>query len=129
MQNNNEPFEKSRARVLIAEDNADLRLIFSYSLKRHYNIQTVANGRDVLPHIDSFNPDVLILDINMPGMSGLDVLTLLNENSEYQALRVIVTTGNSVAASHPLMRRADLVLIKPVETFELVTLVQRVLTN
>jgi CheY-like chemotaxis protein len=117
-----------RKRVLIAEDNEDITMIFSYALNQKYDVQTAANGQEALDIIERDAPDLLVLDINMPRVSGVDVLNALHEHQSRRQMKVIVATGNSIAASHPIMEYADMTLIKPVSPFQLAKLVERLLS-
>jgi DNA-binding response OmpR family regulator len=115
-----------KKRVLIAEDNPDLRAIFARVFDRQYFAVTLAvDGLEAMDHLNEEMPDVLILDVNMPRLSGLQVLSRIRQRQEMKGLKVIVVTGNSLAMQHPDAAFADLFLVKPVNIMELVTLAQR----
>jgi DNA-binding response OmpR family regulator len=62
--------------VLIAEDDSDLRTIFArIFLISAFEVRLAVDGRETLAQLAEAVPDILILDINMPHISGLDVLT------------------------------------------------------
>jgi len=115
-------------KVLIAEDNPDLRNIFSrIFLHHHFQVEVAQNGMEALDLLADSRPDVLILDINMPHMSGLEVLSYIRQTPFLRALKVIIVTGNSVAIDHPDAQKADLLLIKPISVNELITMVERLI--
>ncbi len=112
--------------VLIAEDNEDLQIIFSTMFKkRGYNVHVVVNGQEALDYLNTQAPDILILDVNMPYVSGLDVLSWVRQHPPLKDVKVIVVTGNNLAEQSPAASLADLMLIKPVSTFDLITLADR----
>lgn len=116
-----------RKRVLIAEDNEDISIIFSYALNQNFEVLTAANGQEALDIIEQNAPDLLVLDINMPRVSGLDVIQTLQNLHPEHPMKIVVATGNSIAASHPLMEFADMTLIKPISPSQLAKLVERLL--
>ncbi len=113
-------------RVLIAEDNNDLREIFSRAFSpRIFDTHTAHDGEIALQRLNSEYYDVLVLDVNMPKVSGLDVLRHVRQNSTLDHLKVIMVTGNSEMVYETDVMQADLFLQKPVSIHELVTFTQR----
>ncbi|MBI1258621.1 MAG: response regulator [Chloroflexi bacterium] len=107
-------------RVLIAEDDLDLRDIFSRTfLKRSFNVQVARDGQEALEYLHLASPDVLVLDINMPRVSGLDILTYIHQRPELQGVKIIIVTGNTKAVYEPQIEYADLLLTKPVSLHDL----------
>ena len=117
----------SRKRVLIAEDNEDISIIFSYALNQKFEVETATNGREALDKIERDSPDLLVLDINMPFVSGIDVLNSLREHQSKHSMKIIVATGNTIAATDPIMDYADMTLVKPVSPYQLARLAERLL--
>ena len=113
-------------RVLIAEDNPDLRAIFARVFSRqHFTVTLAMDGVEAMKCLDEEVPDVLVLDVNMPRMSGLQVLARIRQQQKLKGLKVIVVTGNALAVQHPEAAYADLFLVKPVSILDLVTLAER----
>jgi DNA-binding NtrC family response regulator len=82
--------------ILIVEDEANIRKFVAVNLAaRGYNVLEADNARDGLDRLRSQQPDLLILDVKMPGMSGLDLLDIMTE--EQEDIPVIVMTASEGA--------------------------------
>jgi chemosensory pili system protein ChpA (sensor histidine kinase/response regulator) len=116
-------------RVLIAEDNPDLSRIFMLAFARfHYEVLIARDGQEALDIMDQVKPDLLILDINMPRVNGLEVLKRVRARADLKQIKIIVVTGNVIAGHSPEVEAADLLLIKPVSLPDLLRLAERLLT-
>ncbi len=83
-------------RVLIADDEPDILEIIGYNLsKEGYEIQTASNGKEAIEKAASFNPHLVILDIMMPGMNGVEVCRLLRTMPQYNDTLIIFLTALS----------------------------------
>lgn len=123
----NNTFSRS---VLVVDDNPDLRTVFSRAFNRQdFAVRMAADGCEAIASLDESPPDVMILDLNMPNLDGMGVLKHLRARPGGEDVKVIVVTGNPIAASTPEAQMADLVLIKPVDLRELVTLARRLMPN
>jgi CheY-like chemotaxis protein len=118
--------ETGLKRVLIAEDNEDLRTIFARTFdRRHFAVDVAEDGAVAMQKLKAELPDVLILDANMPNMSGFEVLRRVRDSEQMRAIKIVLVTGNCMAIHSPEAELADLVLIKPVSIGDLITLAQR----
>lgn len=117
-----EPF-----RVVVVEDDADVALYSKTVLERHGEcvVVTVADARLAMDVIRDFEPDVLITDIELPGMSGLELITQVREVRP--TLPVIVMTAHASVdyAVTALRNNADEFLTKPVTSAALIAHVAR----
>jgi CheY-like chemotaxis protein len=101
-------------KVLIVDDNPDLRTIFARSFDhRHFAVTIAADGIEAIERLEEEQPDILILDINMPRLSGFDVLRHLRENKRALEMKIVVVTGNTMTITAPQADLADLLLVKP----------------
>ena len=112
--------------VLVAEDNPDLRLIFSKVFQRApFKVHAVEDGKMVIEYLQKIIPDVLIMDLNMPRLSGQEVLRHVRRNPKTKNIKVIIVTGNQIAADDDEVTLADLCLLKPVDVPELLDFAKR----
>ncbi len=81
--------------ILIVDDEKDIVELLQYNLqKENYNVITAFNGYDVLP-CASKKPDVILLDVMLPGMDGFEALKQLQRNKETSQIPVIFLTARS----------------------------------
>jgi len=85
-----------QSKVLLIEDHQFLSELYAKNLKRRdYNVEIAKDGEDGLEKVKSFKPDVILLDIIMPDMNGIEVLKELKSSSKYKKIPVIVLTAVS----------------------------------
>ena len=87
-------------RVLVAEDDPDLRLLYQTILRTWPMgpvLEVVDNGIDALMAIERFRPDLLFIDLDIPGVDGFQMLKILNSKAEYAGMTAVVVTGLSRA--------------------------------
>src|SRR5690606_2070972 len=80
-------------KVLIVEDNNDLREYMKMSLRHYYKIFESENGADAWKHIPAINPDLIISDINMPEMDGISLCGKVKNTFEYSHIPIILLTA------------------------------------
>ncbi|MCP4575269.1 MAG: PAS domain S-box protein [Deltaproteobacteria bacterium] len=87
--------EKGRVRVLVVDDDDMFREMIVEILKMDsaFSIEESPNGMDACIKLGAFRPDLLILDIRMPDMSGVEVCRRIKEDPEFGNMKVIVITG------------------------------------
>jgi PAS domain S-box-containing protein len=108
----------ARGRVLVVDDNVDACESIAMILDAFgYEVQCLYDGASVLPHATRWQPDAIVLDIGLPGISGLQVATLLREQPGFQSTPLIALTGYGQAEDRQRSERAgfDLHLTKPVD--------------
>ena len=100
--------------VLLVEDDQPTREVFRLALKRSGNtVVAVEDGVAALRYIESARPDVIVLDMGLPRLSGRDVLRELRANPMTLNIPIIIVTGNDISDSPE--RAGLLVLQKPVD--------------
>jgi CheY-like chemotaxis protein len=106
--------------VLLVEDDSWLRYVMAELLADDgYEVREAATGTQALALVDEETPDVVVLDLNLPELSGLDVLHELRTGKQLLNLPVIVMTGALDGETRQRLsrpsERADDVLEKPVD--------------
>jgi two-component system chemotaxis sensor kinase CheA len=83
-----------RLKVLLAEDDEDLRSLYGYMLLASgYEVHAVRNGLEALAAMQVNRPDVIVTDIAMPVLSGLDLIMAVRSNDEFADLPVVAITS------------------------------------
>lgn len=87
--------DKSK-RILLVEDDDSLAAVYTTRLEAEgFAIQRVPNGEDALAAAMNFHPDLILLDVMMPKVSGFDVLDILRNSPETANMKVIMLTALS----------------------------------
>lgn len=96
MDTNTAPAGEHPKRILLVEDDDALASVYQVRLQAEgFQVQRVANGEDALAVAISFRPDLVLLDVMMPKVSGFDVLDILRNTPETANLKIIMLTALS----------------------------------
>ena len=83
-----------RQRILIVDDEPHIRRLLATRLQTEgYDVEEACDGEDGLLMLPDFDPDLVILDLMMPGANGLEVLSRIRADPERSAVPVIILTG------------------------------------
>ena len=83
-------------KVFIVEDEPDLRDTLKYNLENEgFGVEAFSNGEDFLSSLDKNKPNLVILDLMLPGVSGLDVCRKLRSNDNYDGIGIVMLTAKS----------------------------------
>ena len=118
------------ARILVVEDERDIAALVAYHLtKEGYRVRTAEGGNEALEAVASERPDLVILDLMLPGFSGYEVLAEIRRRSELSDVPVIVLTARREEPDRVkgLELGADDYLTKPFSPRELVLRVGAIL--
>lgn len=86
----------TQPRILVADDDRDIRDLVIFKLEQAgFAVDAVDNGATALAAIERDPPDLAVLDVMMPGLSGIDVLRKIRESERLHDLRVILLTARS----------------------------------
>jgi DNA-binding response OmpR family regulator len=118
-------FAKTRKKVLVVDDERAILKVFSIKLRiSGYDVITASNGREALELFKKESPDIMLLDVIMPGLDGFEVLQSLRSFSK---VPVIVFSAMPENAQKALNLGADEFLAKPFNVDEIVKKITRLL--
>lgn len=117
------------ADILIVEDHPTMREAMRMVLEHEgYRIREAADGASALAIIKDAPPDLVFLDLNIPGVSGAEVLTQIKGDPETADVRVIIVTATGEESREQVLRLgADEYFTKPFSPLALLSTVERVL--
>jgi CheY-like chemotaxis protein len=122
----------NRPTVLVCDDEPALRMLVRETLIRaDYTVVEARDGDEALEHVRTEHPDLIVLDMMMPGRSGSDVLAELRRDPATAATPVIMLTARAQASDRAAMNAAGAnhFLTKPFSPLGLTALVEDVLAH
>ena len=117
-------------KILIADDEPNIVVSLEFLMKQKgYVGKTVNNGEDALSAVSEFGPDLILLDVMMPRMSGYDVCQKIRENLAWSAIRIVMLSakGRDIEVNKGIALGADAYVTKPFSTKDLIAKVQELL--
>ena len=121
---------KHRARILVVDDEPAARSALAEILKEEgYEVRSAADGFKALGRAETFAPDVLITDLKMPGMDGVELMHKLREKVPDVAAIVMTAYGSIETAVSAMQDGAQDFLTKPISLPHLLTVLERVLEH
>jgi two-component system chemotaxis response regulator CheY len=119
-------------KILIVDDSEVIRQQCSAALQRAgFDVVEATDGVDALSYLERRDFDLIILDVNMPRMDGLEMLTHLRAQSKYASIPVVMLTTE---AHHAMIARAKLIgargwMVKPIKPEHLVSTAVKLTEN
>ena len=112
-------------KILIAEDNDSNFVLMSYILKKHYQFERAKNGQEAVELVDKNQYDIVLMDIKMPVMNGLEATKAIKE--KHPDLPILALTANAFDSDRQLAMDAgcDDFLSKPVSSEECLETIKR----
>src|ERR1043166_3918437 len=108
-----------RGRILIGEDEANARMALAELLRDEgYSVETAADGFKALPKLEDHAPDVVVTDLHMPGMDGLELMQRVWEDDRERAVVVMTADGSVDTAVAAMRKGAADYLTKPINLEE-----------
>ncbi len=118
----------SKPLALIIEDDLEIAKILSLSLKNHFEVETIADGNSAIIRLAQIVPVLIILDLHLPEVSGMDIFAHLRSDARFNGTKVIVCTADALRAEE-LRSQVDLVLLKPISPGQLRELASRMINT
>ncbi len=106
----------SQPKILVIEDELDIRKLITFNLEKEgWNVIGCADGEEGLAKVESFQPDVVLLDLMLPGIDGMSVCRKIRENPETADITIIMITAKGEEADIVigLELGADDYIVKP----------------
>jgi CheY-like chemotaxis protein len=112
-------------KILIAEDNDSNFVLMSYILKKHYQFERAKNGQEAVEMVDKNQYDIVLMDIKMPVMNGLEATKAIKE--KHPDLPILALTANAFDSDRQLAMDAGCndFLSKPVSSEECLETIKR----
>lgn len=115
--------------ALIVEDDRDIVALFRHVLDvAGYHTEIVLDGKDAMDRLADLTPNIVLLDLQLPRMSGVEILKNMRDDERLKRVPVVVITAYAPYADS-LPVEPDLLLLKPVDINQLSNLVQRLQTT
>jgi len=114
--------------VMVVDDNLLNRRVLAASLRSYgLEIREAVNGRECLEKVEEMKPDLILMDLLMPELSGEETTILLREQSQFNNLHIVACTALDLSKAREISNRAnfDDILIKPVSQSALRRVLQR----
>ena len=113
-------------KILVVDDEENIRLLYRDELTEEgYKVELAASGLDALAKIDTFRPDLVTLDVKMPGIDGIEVLRRIREKN--RSLPVVLLTAFGEFRQDFNTWASDAYIVKSHDTAELKETVSRLL--
>ena len=118
------------AKVLVVDDEPNvLRSLVQYLTIEDFEVETASNGVEALEKVDSFSPELILLDVMMPGMDGFEVLDKVKEKPGHKDTPIIMLTAKDQSSDvlKGYQSGATSYLVKPFNLDELVETINQTL--
>jgi two-component system CheB/CheR fusion protein len=110
--------QPTQRRVLLVDDNDDARMLLAEILRSYgHDVKTASDGPSALELLDTFKPQIAVLDIGLPNMDGFELATRIRGRHGGEHIRLIALTGYGQPGDEARGKRAgfDVHLVKPVD--------------
>lgn len=118
-------------KILVIDDNAEIRKLIKASLGSKYQFSEADSAADASIRLEQERPDLILLDIMMPGINGLDWCKLIRRWYQYNDIKIILVSA--LNQQHEIMEGlqagADGYITKPFSPSHLLSEIERVLTD
>jgi CheY-like chemotaxis protein len=120
------------SKILVVDDNPTNMRLAAYLLRsRGYDVRTATDADEAMLEIGREKPDVILMDVQLPGMTGLELSQHLKASAETKDIVIIAVTANAMKGDeqHALASGCNAYVSKPIDTRSLPELIERLLEN
>jgi CheY-like chemotaxis protein len=120
------------AKILIAEDERDIRDLVAFTLRfAGHEVFTAANGEEAVDMAPKVNPDIILMDVRMPRMTGYEACKLMKQNPDLKDIPVVFLSakGQEAEIQQGLEAGAEEYLLKPFAPDQLTSHVKAILAK
>jgi CheY-like chemotaxis protein len=124
--------EDSMAKILVAEDERDIRDLVAFTLRfAGYEVFTAANGEEAVELAPNVNPDLILMDVRMPRMTGYEACRLMKLNPDLKDIPIVFLSakGQETEIQQGLDAGAEEYLLKPFAPDQLTSHVKTILAK
>lgn len=115
-----------KKKIVVCDDDATILQVLELALKNEFrDVYLVSKSIELIASIEEIDPDIILLDIEMPWLSGGDILRELRSSEKHQNIPVIMMSASSRGKQIASERGADAFLAKPFELDDLLLLVDK----
>ncbi|MDD4907442.1 MAG: response regulator [Candidatus Omnitrophica bacterium] len=122
-----------KKKVMIIDDEEYFLALVKINLEStgKYEVRTLQEARDILSQVESYKPDVILLDMLMPKMDGVQVCGMLNDSPAGKHIPIITLSASDTTEDRLKMDKMGVVdfLAKPIEKDELIAKIEKALQN
>lgn len=116
-------------RCLVIEDDFFTRDVLSLTLRRaHLDVDVAASGEEALVYLKKTQPDVVIVDLHMPNISGYDIINFLRNDDNLKQIIILIITANPSAMASPEAKLANAFLPKPIDINHMITTIENLVS-
>jgi CheY-like chemotaxis protein len=120
-----------KRKVMIVDDEESFLQITKINLEKagKYEVETVSDATDIISRVRSFGPDIILLDILMPKVDGIEVCRMLNADPALSRVPIITLSALDTDKDKLMMYKLGVVdfLVKPIEKDELISKIEKAL--
>jgi CheY-like chemotaxis protein len=111
---------------MVVDDVEGVRRMLIYALEDDYNVSQASNGREAIELAQVVHPDVIVMDLDMPVMDGVEATRHIKSDPQLADIKVVAVSGQNNSEKSRLVRdAADIFIEKPFELSDLVEAVRR----
>ena len=119
-------------KVLIVDDEPNIVAALEFLLEKNgYDVKVAANGVEAIEQLDAFRPDLVLLDVMVPKLSGYEVCQRMRAEPKWRDIKIVMLSakGREVEVNKGMSLGADLYVTKPFSSVELVATIQQLLSH